>query len=547
MAQSGYTPILIYASGTASNVPLAANLTSSALGAELALNYADGKLFYKDGSGNVQVLASKAGNVNVSSFSAGTTGLTPNTATTGAVTLAGTLNVANGGTGVTTSTGSGNNVLSTSPTLVTPILGTPTSVTLTNATGLPLSTGVTGTLPTTNGGTGLTSFTANGVVYASSTSALATGSAFVFDGTNVGIGTSSPSQKLDVYSASAANVALFRAGSGQNSFLSVIGNGNSFLSTSFDMIQDTLNQAQLVQRANAPMLFFTNNTERMRISAAGNVGIGTSSPSGPLEVSAANSIVYSTGTAGYGAYYARGSGTNNSYIFMGNATSGEQGRITVENGGGMAFSNTSSATERMRLDSSGNLLVGTTSAGAKFVASRSDNDVTHRIWNTLSSGTTSDVSQVLSAQATSTLFYLHRGYTSSGSTAVYGFRADGLIYSAYILGGATTLSTDAFGNIIRTPSDAALKTNVQPIQYGLDTVMKLKPIKHDWVKHINMGDSSIGFIAQDMELEVPEIVTGAEYKSIDYPKLTAVLTKAIQEQQALIESLTTRLTALEQK
>jgi hypothetical protein len=58
--------------------------------------------------------------------------------------VTGTLPVANGGTGVVTSTGSGNTVLSTSPTLVTPVLGTPTSATLTNATGLPISTGVSG-------------------------------------------------------------------------------------------------------------------------------------------------------------------------------------------------------------------------------------------------------------------------------------------------------------------------------------------------------------------------------------------------------------------
>ena len=107
MAQAGFTPISLYYSTTASTLPTAGNLVAG----ELAINTSDGKLYYKNSSGTVTLLAS---------------------ATAAALTLP--VSVANGGTGVTSSTGTTNVVLSNSPTLVTPVLGTPSSGTLSSCT-----------------------------------------------------------------------------------------------------------------------------------------------------------------------------------------------------------------------------------------------------------------------------------------------------------------------------------------------------------------------------------------------------------------------------
>jgi hypothetical protein len=117
MAQATYTPIQLYFSTTAAAIPTSRNLANG----ELAINIQDEKLYFKNAAGTVKLLASNATSAPVLSFSAGTTGFTPSTATTGAITLAGTLIVGNGGTGAATLTGyvkgSGTSALTASATI----------------------------------------------------------------------------------------------------------------------------------------------------------------------------------------------------------------------------------------------------------------------------------------------------------------------------------------------------------------------------------------------------------------------------------------------
>lgn len=196
MAQTGYTPILIYSSSTTTNVPAAGNLTNSALGSELAINITDGKLFYKDNANAVQVIGWKvvpatAGGTGQTSYAigdllyadttttlaklpdvatgnaliSGGVGVAPSWGKIGLTThVSGTLPVANGGTGQASNlTQYGIVYGSTTTAMATTAAGTTTQVLHGNGAGAPtwsavsLTADVSGVLPVANGGTGLTS------------------------------------------------------------------------------------------------------------------------------------------------------------------------------------------------------------------------------------------------------------------------------------------------------------------------------------------------------------------------------------------------------
>jgi hypothetical protein len=115
----------------------------------------------------------------------------------------------------------------------------------------------------------------------------------------------------------------------------------------------------------------------------------------------------------------------------------------------------------------------------------------------------------------------------------------------------TDLRTDAEGDLYNGASDVNLKNNIEPITYGLNEVLKIKPVEFYWnkEKYNYSGYKTIGFIAQDLMDIIPNAATvsGDGNMQIEYTAIIATLTKAIQEQQALIKALEQRIINLENK
>ena len=202
-------------------------------------------------------------------------------------------------------------------------------------------------LATSSGGTGLSSYTANGVVYASSTSVLTTGSALTFDGNaNFSFGSSNAStyNTLNVNNTASNGYSriLFNIGSsGANGIGSVKYAPGIFFALGTDS-----------DSSSTPMVFnLGNSSEQMRLTSTG-LGIGTSSPSYKLDVSGASRIAY----AASGNIYSNvQSGSSVIQLYTDGTTNG-----LYSAGAAIPLTFSVNGSERMRIDSNGNLGLGVT-------------------------------------------------------------------------------------------------------------------------------------------------------------------------------------------
>jgi hypothetical protein len=355
---------------------------------------------------------------------------------------------------------------------------------------------------------------------------------------NVGIGTSSPS------SASGTSLAIYNA-SGQARLAFKNGVTGNASTDGFQVGIDGDGIALVEQRENLAMTFSTNATERMRIDSSGNVGIGTSSPAQRLHVyqSTANTdcATFQIGSASaYTGFNNYRVGTSGAGTFIGGTYTPDGSLVGVQGTNGLIFSTSGGNTERMRIDSSGNVMIGATSSTYKFKVSAD------------SSGSTAFQFDK-SASTTGTAIEVDVGANNTTQKAfqVYSVARGGDVCYIYSNGNIVNIN-----NSYGTLSDARLKENIVDATPKLDKIMQLQ------VRNFNLiGDElkQIGFVAQEIEQVFSSLVDetvdkdsqgidlGTTTKSVKTSVLIPILVKAIQEQQALIQNLTTRLNALEGK
>jgi hypothetical protein len=417
-----------------------------------------------------------------------------------------------------------------------------------DATAIGATTADTGAFTTlaASGAVTLSGGTANGVTYLNGSKVLTSGSALVFDGfslglkartsalfyntnsdnyariqgatgsdnqlifslnsegmrltdTGLGIGTSSPAYKLDVQTAAGRFQVRDLGGS------------------SLKLMNSTTGGNIGIDSAGGITLIYANGTETARFDASYNLLLGTTSGSGArLDVKAAPSVAPL-------ALFQNTASREATIEFKSAHSAASDYRIgaSINIADAFEIASASTSTTRLAIDSSGNLLVGTTTAlgnGFAFQPNGSDTNVPLLSVNGNSSSNTLASFRLWSTSLSQNQFYVGYG---------------GTIYAR---------STSITGL-----SDISEKENIRDLETGINTVLALQPRRFDWKN--GSGENVAGFIAQEVQSVLPDLVES--YKvSEDETKLglkmgdmIPTLVKAIQEQQALIQSLKARLDA----
>jgi hypothetical protein len=264
----------------------------------------------------------------------------------------------------------------------------------------------------------------------------------------------------------------------------------------------------------------TNSTERMRIDSSGNVGIGTSSPSQKL-------VVQDSSTTGTAVNIINTSSGGYSWNIFSGGSAASLGPV-----GSLIFRDSTIGVTRALITSGGNLLVGTTGSTPGY----GNTDTGVSIVSTNPS--------CFSIARTDFVQVLNNNTSDAGTFYLINFRTNN--------GNRGSITSNGTGVTYGTMSDYRLKENVAPMTGALDKVALLKPVTYKWKEN---GSDGQGFIAHELQAVVPECVVGEKDavdeegnikpQGVDTSFLVATLTAAIQEQQAQIEELKAKVSALE--
>lgn len=397
--------------------------------------------------------------------------------------------------------------------------------------------------------------TANTVPYLNGSKVVTSGTALQFDGRNIGVGTTPTQAFTNSRAIQLGSGGLIEARSNDSTTFSLA--SNAYLSSGGDWTYSSNNRASLFALTNGSYSFgiapagtgTITFTTAMTLDASSNLMVGGTSVLQSAKITAYGSVSAQNGgvdgtfaNAFVGVY----SGNSNEHNVIQTAVSssgvGSGFRFKASNGGGSSSTTTAldvtrdrtvfytNGTERARIDG-GTLYVGTTSqlinetslgvystGNTATIKTNSGPNNALLVWNSGTGGTLGLIK-----------FFVGTSYTEVGSIASNG------------------TSTQ-----YNTSSDYRLKNTIAPMTGALAKVALLKPCTYKWNAD---GSDGQGFIAHELAEVCPDAVTGEKdavdeqgnpkYQGIDVSFLVATLTAAIKEQQAIIESLTTRITALE--